>query len=249
MTRIINKMYGGNVELVFNPLKHQYTVDDEVVVSVTTALGVLSKPALIYWSANMAAEYVKENIKPGVAMDEMDIERLYEGARRAHTKKKTDAGSLGSFVHNWVEDYINGKNPPQPINEQMLGATERFLDWQKKHDVEFLLAEQPIYSRRHNYAGITDFICKIDGKMWIGDLKTSNGIYDTYYSQASAYLQARVEEFPDETYEGIVVVRVGKKDGDFEVGMKTYAELLPYQKLFNSCLDTYKCLKEVENLK
>lgn len=248
MTRIINKMYGGKVELVFETTRHKYTVGEDVIPGVTTILDVLSKPALIYWSANQAAEYVRDHLKPGVALDEVQINELYERARKAHTQKKTDAGALGSLVHNWVEDYINGKDPGVPVNEEMRGAVQRFLDWQKEHEVEFLLAEQPIYSRKNGYAGTADFICTIDGKMWLGDLKTSNGIYDTYYAQTASYLQARVEEFPEEAYEGIVVVRVGKKDGDFEAKTKTYNELLPYQNLFLNCLGVFNDLKEIKKL-
>ena len=105
MTRIINKMYGGNVELVFNPLKHQYTVDDEVVVSVTTALGVLSKPALIYWSANMAAEYVKENIKPGVAMEGHGGEGHIFSIRRCERMHMPLAWCLSEYRNIFIHVY------------------------------------------------------------------------------------------------------------------------------------------------
>lgn len=249
MTKIRNKMYNGEVELVFETYRHQYSVDGEVIDSVTKILDNLPKHALIYWSANMAAEYVRNHLKPGVALDEVEIEQLYERARKAHTQKKVDASGIGSLVHKWCESYINKNDPGIPVNEQVRGAVKRFISWEKEHSVNFLLAEQPIYSRRHQYAGTTDFICKIDGKMWLGDIKTSNGIYDSYYAQAAAYLQARVEEFPNESYAGIVVVRVGKQDGELEIGKKTNNELLPYQKLFMACKNINDVLKEIKQNK
>lgn len=246
--KITNHVYGGKVDLIFDTFKHQYSVDGEIIPGVTTVLGVLSKPQLMYWAANCAADYFKENIKPGVALDELEIDSLWQRAKKAHTQKKTDAGSLGSFVHHWVEDYINGKKPEMPINADMRGAVERFLEWEKKHQVKFLLSEQPIYSQSKRYAGTTDFICQIDGKMWLGDLKTSNAVYSEYISQASAYLNARVEEFPSEVYAGAVIVRVGKEDGEVEVVTKDYNELYPYYDLFISCLSTYNALKKVESI-
>lgn len=241
-------MYDGKITMTFDTFKHQYTVDGQVIPGVTSVLGILGKPALMYWAANCAADYFKENITPGVALDELQIDSIWNRAKKAHTQKKTDAGTLGSFVHRWVEDYINGKAPEMPVNPEMRGSVQRFLDWEKAHKVKFLLSEQPIYSPSRGFAGTTDFVCMIDGKMWLGDLKTSSGIYSEYFSQTSAYLNARIEEYPSEDFAGAVVVRVGKTDGEIEVAQKSYVELFPYYELFLSCLDAYKAMKKIEEI-
>ena len=246
--RIINHTYNNTIDVVYESFKHQYSVDGEVIPVVTSILDVLSKPALMYWAANMAADYWKENIAPGKSYDELQLDAIWQRSKKAHTQKKTDSATLGSFVHKWVEDYINGKDPGVPVNEQMRGATERWLAWVKKHDVKFLLSEQLVYSKKHRYAGTTDFICKIDGEMWLGDIKTSSAVYDTYIAQAASYLNARVEEYPKEKYVGVVIVRVGKEDGELETVTKTVKELDPYFRLFVNCLSTYRSLKELESL-
>lgn len=241
-------MYNNTIDVIFESFRHQYTVDGEVIPGSTSVLGVLNKPALLYWAANMASDYWRDNVKPGVALDEIEIDSLWQRAKKAHTQKKTDSASLGSFVHKWVEDYINGKNPESPVNPEMKGATDRFLSWVKDHKVEFLLSEQLVYSKKYKYAGTTDFVCKIDGKLWLGDLKTSNAIYDEYLAQTASYLNARIEEFPSEIYEGVVIVRVGKEDAELETLTKKTAEMEPYYRWFINCLSTYRSLKEIESI-
>ena len=215
--KIKNKLYGGKVILDFNKFKHTYTVKGEKIPSVTTVLGVINKPALVAWAARMATDHVIECIDPGVSYDELQLNAIFEGAKKAHWQKKTDAGNIGTLVHEWVEDYINDKNPKMPVNEQLNDAVSNFMDWVHEHDVKFLKAEEPAFSKKYKYAGIIDFICTIDGKLYIGDLKTSKGIYPEYLLQTSAYRYARAEEYPDEDYKGTVIVRVGK-DGSFETG-------------------------------
>ena len=39
------------------------------------------------------------------------------------------------------------------------------------------------------FAGTLDRICKIDGKVYVLDIKTSNGIYNSYWLQLAAYEQ------------------------------------------------------------
>lgn len=244
--KIINHAYNGSVEVIFDTYKHQYSCQGETIPGVTSILGILSKPALIFWASNCAADYFKSMIEPGKSYDEIELDKIWQSAKKAHTQKKTDSANLGSMVHKFVEQYIKGENPPIPINLEMKGACQRFLDWVSQHNVKFLSSEQLVYSQKHKYAGTADFICQIDGKLWLGDLKTSSAIYDEYYAQVSSYLEARKEEFETEDYVGGVIVRVGKTDGDFEAVTKTKEELNPHFELFLNCLATFNSLKKLE---
>lgn len=239
-------MYSGEVALVFDTMKHRYSNNGEIIPGVTSVLGVIAKPALVNWAANTATDYIAEQIVPGKGYDELQLQTIFDNGRRAHWQKKVDAGAIGSFVHKFVEDYINGKNPPIPVNEDLKKAVGRFMNWVKEHSVKFLLSEQVIYSRKYKYAGTLDFVCKIDGKMYLGDLKTSNGIYkEEYGMQLAAYKHARIEEFPDEKYAGSMLVRVGKKDGEFEFWQVDDDET--YWKGFKNCLGLYRSLEEIKN--
>lgn len=220
---IINNLYGGEVKLKFDTFRHKYSVEGKDVIGVTSVLGVIAKPALISWAANTAVDYVAEQIEPGKSYDELELDAVWQAAKKAHWTKKTDAGTIGSFVHKFVEQYIKGENPAVPVNEGLQNSANQFLSWVKEHDVKFLASEQPIYSKQYNYAGTLDFICKIDHKLYIGDLKTSSGIYDEYWLQTAAYRQAREEEFVNEKYAGQLIVRIGK-DGEFEFGISNDEE-------------------------
>jgi hypothetical protein len=251
---IKTKLYKGEVELVFDSFRHSYHVNDrtfdrfqEKVTSVTTALGIINKPALVNWAANMAADSIAEALKPGISYDELELQTIIEAGRKAHYQRKTDAGLTGTFVHKWVEDYIKGNNPGMPVNKNLQEAINRFLEWVNRHKVEFLLSEQQVYSRKYNYTGTLDFICKIDGKMYIGDMKTSTGIYPEYFIQTAAYRQARLEEFPEEEYAGQLIVRVGKEDGAFEFAKVTDTNW--YKKMFVGFVAALKTYETTELLK
>src|ERR1700687_5883043 len=92
-----NYLYNNDIKLRFNSEKHKYFVKDKPVPSVTTILGVIAKPALINWAANQAVEFMQMNIKPGQSLDEIELSNLFKDAKKAHFKKKTDAGQLGTF--------------------------------------------------------------------------------------------------------------------------------------------------------
>lgn len=245
--KIINKMYNGKVELTFDTYRHEYTYNGKKVWGVTSVLQVISKPALLFWSANMAADYFRDNIKPGEKYDEIQLELVWKNAKKAHTMKKEEAGSIGKLVHDWVDKYCKGEKPEMPYNEKAIGSINLFLDWVKQHNVKFLINEQPVFSKKYCYAGTLDGVCVVDGKMYLFDLKTSSGIWDEYLIQVSAYKQARIEEFPEEKYEGLIILRVGKDEGDFE--FKMFKDKKCYLKSFLYALGLKQNLELIEKEK
>lgn len=210
-------MYNGEVELVFHKVGHKYTVNGARTPGVTTILGVISKDALKYWAVNQAIEYLQTVLKPGKVIDEVQLLNHLEVARKKHTEFTKGAATLGSMVHAWIESYIKGENPSAPINREMQQAVAGFMKWKNDHRVVFLESEKVVYSRKYNYAGITDFICEIDGKKYIGDIKTSNALYPEYMLQVSAYRGALEEMNGKDEFAGMVLVRVPKDDGQVEI--------------------------------
>ena len=240
-----NYLYNKSVELLFDEFKHAYFYEGKKIPSVTTILGIINKPALISWAANMAAESFKEAVQAGVIYDELQLQEIYNNLRTAHRKKKTDAADIGSFTHKWVEDWIKGKKPEPPVNENLRESTERFLKWQKEHSVKFLSSEQVIYSKKYGYTGTLDFICRYEDKLILGDLKTSNGVWPEMWLQTAAYRQAREEEFPKEKYAGQAIIRIGK-DGtfDFQEEEKDFDKHIA---AFLAAKSLYETIKEMED--
>jgi hypothetical protein len=236
----------GEIKLKLDTFRHIYTANGVPVPSVTTALKIIDKPALVNWAAGCAVDYCASSIEPGKSYDELELLTVWDNARKSHWQKKKDAGDLGSIVHKWVENYINGENPGMPVNQKLQDSVNNFLDWVKRHNVKFLLSEQQVYSKKYNYTGTLDFICQIDGKLYLGDLKTSSGIWPEYFIQTSAYRAAREEEYPEEVFAGQLIVRVGK-DGEFEFAMiDDYAW---YRKMFVAFIAALKLSESMEDMK
>ena len=235
------KLYKDDVSLSFDEAKHMYTIGDKTIFGVTSIVNCLAKPALMYWAVNQSLEHIKNNITIGKPIDEVELTELLRNAKVAHTKTKDKAADIGTMIHEWVSNWILAKikgleSPPEPVNEQMKKATDSFVDWAK--DVEFVASEEKIYSKEHGYAGTLDVVARIDGKPAIVDIKTSNGIYPSYFLQVSAYEQARREEYGTE-YDGYVV-KLSKAAKPIEVQKKTNKELRDWFPIFLACHEIYK---------
>ena len=207
------KMYNGTVELVYNDKGHKYQVNGSEVMGVTGALSVIAKPALMQWAVNEALSYVRAQVLPGIGYDEIQLNAILTKAKLAHRARKEEAADFGTLVHNWIENYIKGKKPGPLVNPLLNQAVRIFTNWAEQNKVTFTDSERIIYSKKHNYAGKCDFLCEIEGQKYLGDIKTSNSIYDEYGLQVSAYRLA-LEEETGVKYDGMMIIRVPKKEDD-----------------------------------
>lgn len=237
------KLYNGEIELCFNKEKHHYTVDGRTIDGVTSILGVINKPALIFWSASKASEFINLNLPVGEVIDEIRKKKLVDGCKVAHKVFKTDAADLGSMLHDLLEKHIKGEDYQSPINPILKKSFKQFLDWAKTNKVQFKSSERKVYSKQYDFCGTLDFTAVINGKRVIGDIKTSSGIWDEYWLQTAAYKQALQEEFPSLPIDHTVIVRCGK-DGSFEVKEMNHFER--NIKAFLGALSLYRWQKEMK---
>lgn len=197
--------YNNKVVLAFDPVKHVYSINGQKAQGVTTALSILAKPALITWAAKMAAEYIEKTLEAGVAYDEIQIKEFAKAAQWAHRAKKDSAADTGTMIHQWIQDYVESKNPKMPINEGMQKAINSFLKWWKTQDIKVLKAEQKLCSQKHMLAGTADLVCELDGKLTIMDWKTGSGIYPEMLLQMGAYAMMYEEEFGKKVKQIVIV--------------------------------------------
>lgn len=229
----------------FNEEVHLYVLDGKPLTGVTTILGVIAKPNLIQWAANLAAAeafkigtipglreaimvYPKIDTEAAQALDKLFPE--FKIARTAHNKTKVAAASMGTDAHAVVEEIVKdairnwqGKiqyevnwSNPDPIVDKIV---KQFVQWAKDSDITFLESEKRLYSRNYWYAGTCDLVFMQGGKKRIGDIKTSSGIYGReYFAQMAGYQVALEEQgvIQPSEIEARTVVRCGK-DGSFEV--------------------------------
>jgi hypothetical protein len=221
MTEVItHTLYGGEVVIDFLPNSHAYRLhgSKDRLISVTSALSTIAKPALIPWAVRMATDFLQEQLDAG---HDITPELLLE-AKRKHQEKKETAATLGSEVHKWVEAYIKNNETTLPTDERILNGVLAFLKWREAHGVQFVSSERLVYSKKYGFVGTLDAEAIIDGKRCVIDFKTSNGIWAEMRFQTAAYQKAAEEE--GTIYDGDrIIARFDKETGDFEA--HSYGEL------------------------
>jgi hypothetical protein len=210
------ELYGGRIKLVFDPVKHLYSVGGGPVDGVTSVLGVIAKPALVPWAVKMTAEAIGRAWKPGVASDEIEIARAIADAKMAHRRKTEDAAAIGTLVHRYAENVLKGLPAEIPTNAEARRSCEAFEEWRIAHLVRARHVERKVYSTGYSYAGTCDLVAVIDGAETVADVKTSSGIYSEMFYQVSAYKEALVEEEVVSTYADRAIIRFDKLTGAFE---------------------------------
>ena len=120
------------------------------------------------------------------------------------------AGKEGTQVHEaceqlvlgnevkWMDDYGRAKYS-QIVWEMIL----RFADFWHTHKPELISAEDFVWSDIHKYAGTADLVVKMDGEVWLLDIKTSNSIHKSYDLQLASYAKGLEEA------KGIKIDRTG----------------------------------------
>lgn len=223
--------------------KHQHFLDGKQLTGCTTILGILSKPALIQWSANIACEYVRDNLKKLE-----DLENVLKDARVAHCKKKEKAGDFGTKTHAEIEKMINDAISENDGYIRGITVEDKpiinFFKWATENKVKFLASEKNIYSEKLFIGGIVDFICEIDSKVWIGDIKTSkSGIYPENFAQIAGYdlMLKEMKEFDNAI--GYLVLNL-KEDG--EMNEKRSIDNEGNTKFFINCLEIYRQLEKLK---
>jgi len=176
----------------FSDEGHIYKLNGVRLTGVTSILGVIDKPALVGWSANMAIDYVEKNYMTKDANGLLVSKDTLKLARTAWSKNRDSAGDIGKIVHRHIENYVKSKmqNKPFPViyeNTQVKNMVEKFIEWSETENIKFLLSEQKIYSEKHWYAGTVDIVFEKDGKKYIGDIKTAKDIFSTNYLQMAGY--------------------------------------------------------------
>jgi len=244
----------------FNAAKHIHTFDGKPLCGVTTVLSVISKPALIQWSADEAVKSLgwfnekyaddKElaltafeqrwNEIKGLERDEAF--KLLSDARSAHRKKKEKAGDWGTAVHKAIEEWIKGNEPVLTDETQKL-VFGKFKDWVKENKIEFLENEKHVWSEKLWLGGILDLVFTMDGKKYIGDIKTSSGIYNEAFFQMGAYDLCLEDMGEHKDIEGYIVINL-KKDGTIDFKRADNMEL--NKEAFKSALSLYKIIKSME---
>lgn len=204
-----------SADITFTAGNHRYHIKDSkpriYIPSVTTICGILDKPFLIQWAANVAAQATVEIVLSHEGkVDDAIIEGFINTGRSAHRTIKDEGANVGTAVHTHVRQVLDPNW--EPAEEDLVdGGIEAemsimaFDEWYAKHVVEggkeILLVEQIIVHPDGAYVGTVDVVVKSPDPssptgffIEIIDWKTSNqsdsnpsALYPEYLFQIAAY--------------------------------------------------------------
>ena len=119
---------------------------------------------------------------------------------------KIAAGERGSKVHQATQLLENGVeirldtllfNPntseQEEISVEEWEAILSYADWFNVTKPQTLATELTVFNEKEQYAGTIDRILRIDGQIWIIDIKTSKSIWEEQIMQISSYSNADVD--------------------------------------------------------
>lgn len=132
--------------------------------------------------------------------------------------ERGDAADVGSVVHACVEAAIHGEPMPAVVPqfaERVASALDAWNEWWTMHAFEVVATEVPLVSEAHRFGGTIDCIMRRNGKLEIGDWKSSKAIYADMLWQVAAYAELWNEN-NEEQIAGFHVVKFSKEHGDME---------------------------------
>jgi hypothetical protein len=168
-----------------------YDIDGNEFASVTTIIGdcIDKSSALTQWAANCVVDWIRQNctkVTAGVIPYFAVFDSELDSARKNFRDVSQTALDVGSEVHKYIEQYLQGITPEPPSSEQAWNGIDAFIQWTKAHDIETHQTEMKVVG--NYWAGTLDWYGRFDGKMTVIDFKTSKAFYmDQYGPQIAAY--------------------------------------------------------------
>lgn len=196
-------LYNGAIHMVHNPNARgsapRYKVTTQLGMTkpkgVTTVLGKTLAKDLMKWAVECACEYLRDKIP---VVTEEDLKE----AALEYTRRRDSGASTGTEAHALVEQYLKGQQVMLAHSSQEAkNAYGAFVTWFEQAMPQVINVEEVIYSVQHEFAGTYDCMLRIDGKVYLCDLKTTNaskaapnGVYAENFVQLGAYAHAHEEQ-------------------------------------------------------
>jgi hypothetical protein len=170
--------------------------DDRRFHSVTTILGALDKPALLYWAAEQTARLaIRVSKSLPVRVEEDGLEETVKWLRDARfrpPKGERSATELGTAVHDAAEQYaLTGVRPE--VDAEVLPYLDQFDRWAQIWQPKYIAAEAAVYNLTFGYAGTLDAMAEVGGMKCIVDYKSSKKSVDLDGKPTSPYPEAALQ--------------------------------------------------------
>lgn len=146
-------------------------------------------------------------------------------------EQRDKAGGIGTLAHAMVENFLTNVDPESALAEakedekpKARQAYRSFQDWFSQTQANVISAELPLVSESLRFGGTPDCVLRMpDGRLALGDVKTSNGVYRDMLMQVAAYGYVWNETHEEQITGGYHIMRFSKDFPDFE--HRYFAEL------------------------
>lgn len=172
---------------------------DRQLWSVTTIIGAVDKPALLYWSAEQTALAAVHSTSTwqGMLTDDdpncghinaasCSAVKWLRDARFRRPKGLRSATELGTAVHAACESYALTGSPPE-VDAEVQPFLDRFDEWLQRFTPAYQATEVTVYHPELGYAGTCDGFLTIDGTRFIFDTKSSRNHLDSRGQPSTPY--------------------------------------------------------------
>lgn len=219
-----------------------YTIDGIELPSVTTILNIIDKPWLAAWQKKEMGAAIRTELLctelPEDKIKRIDVlDEIIKQAKKIPALIGKEAMSLGTKIHQAIEDYSLGKDVE--ITDDIKIGVASFKLWRQESGMTLLEAERVVYDKELGYAGTADAIYHDNfGRKFIFDYKTSSSgiVSDSYALQVAAYCAA----YPEVIHGGYVLMLNKSGKPDFKIHK---VELFESYKAFVNALELYKKIK------
>lgn len=179
--------------------------DDAELWSVTTIIGALDKPGLMYWACEKSAVAAvnQQATWQGMVTDEGDacdhqsadtcsaVKWIRDARYRKVPGEKSDT-EMGTDVHAACEEYvITGARPD--VTADVEPYLRQFEDWCQRAQPAYQAAEMTVYSPTYGYAGTCDAVLTVGGVRAIVDYKTSRKVVDSRGNKRGPYPEVALQ--------------------------------------------------------
>jgi hypothetical protein len=197
-------------------------------VGVTTVIGLLNKPALLYWAWDCGCKGID------------------------YRKFADEKAAQGTLAHEMILCHLQNMEPDtKDYTKNQIDAAENaflsYLEWERGREIEPILLETPLVHEKLAYGGTFDFYGKVDGVFTVMDFKTGKAIYPEMAVQLAAY-----DRLIRDT-QGVIplswkILRIGRDETEgFEVKEYSREYLNNCWAIFEHLLSVYRLQKEMKN--
>lgn len=170
---------------------HSYRLDGQKIPGVTDTIGVLDKPALKQWAANLAAE---EAVDHWDELSQLSMLDRLDRIRYAHKNTLRKASVRGTRIHALGEKIGHGEEVAVP--DEYVGPVDAYARFLDRWQITTVHTEIPLCHTGYRYGGTADAVATspllCDGRPFVLDVKTGKGVYAETSLQLAAYRFADV---------------------------------------------------------